>query len=194
MPVPARAGLRSPRFLLAAAGGLVSVYGAGRLGLGGRALSEGIAQAATAQSPSSRSSSPSSGRGADALSVLAPTEDPTYRRLRPPLAVSPAQGIPFAEDPRLSWAPAAAAFAQLHSAGKLTVFPGIGYATPTMSHFTSRHYWECGRPDTRLVTGWLGRYLDQVGSAAIRLRPLDGRGDEPDVGHRGQPGGGHRPA
>ena len=39
MPVPAGAGIDRRRFLLGAAGGLVSVYGAGRLGLGGQAMS-----------------------------------------------------------------------------------------------------------------------------------------------------------
>jgi uncharacterized protein (DUF1501 family) len=173
MPMPAGSGIDRRRFLLAAAGGLVSVYGAGRLGLGGQALSEGVAQAATTQS----SSSPILvsiflAGGVDALSVLAPTEDPTYRKLRPTLAVSPSDGIPFAEDPRLSWGPAAAGFAQLHSAGKLTVFPGIGYRDPDMSHFTSRHYWEVGAADTRVMTGWLGRYLDQVGTASNPLQGL----------------------
>ncbi len=173
MPLPAGTGIDRRRFLLAATGGLVSVYGAARLGLGGRALSEGIAQAATVQS----SSSPILvsiflAGGIDALSVLAPTEDPTYRKLRPTLAISPSAGIPFPEDPRLSWGPAAAAFAQLHSAGKLTVFPGIGYRDPDMSHFTSRHYWEVGAADTRVTTGWLGRYLDQVGTGTNPLQGL----------------------
>ncbi len=173
MPIPAGTGIDRRRFLLAATGGLVSVYGAGRLGLGGRALSEGIAEAATVQGPSSPILvSIFLAGGIDALSVLAPTQDPMYRKLRPTLAVSPAQGIPFAEDPRLSWGPAAAGFAQLHSAGKLTVFPGIGYRDPDMSHFTSRHYWEVGAADTRVMTGWLGRYLDQVGTAGNPLQGL----------------------
>ena len=38
MPVPAGTGIDRRRFLLAATGGLVSVYGAARLGLGGQAL------------------------------------------------------------------------------------------------------------------------------------------------------------
>ena len=132
-------GIDRRRFVLSAAGPLVSVYGAGRLGLGGQALSEGIAQAAERQ----RAGSPILvsiflAGGVDALSVLAPTEDAAYRRLRPTLAVAPGSGTPFAEDPRLSWSPAAAAFAGLHAAGKLTVLPGIGYRDPDMSHFTSR--------------------------------------------------------
>ncbi len=173
MPIPAGSGIDRRRFLLAAAGGLVSVYGAGRLGLGGQALSEGIAQAATIQSASSPILvSIFLAGGIDALSVLAPTEDPTYRKLRPTLAVAPGQGTPFTEDPRLSWGPAATAFAELHDAGKMTVFPGIGYADPDMSHFTSRHYWEVGAADTRVTTGWLGRYLDQVGSSTNPLQGL----------------------
>ena len=39
--------------------------------------------------------------------------------------------------------------------------PAIGYTHPDQSHFTSRHYWEVGATDTRLRTGWLGRYLDR---------------------------------
>ena len=173
MPVPAGSGIDRRRFLLSAAGGLVSVYGAGRLGLGGQALSEGIAQAATIQGPSAPILvSIFLAGGIDALSVLAPTADPTYLKLRPTLAVPASAGIPFTEDPTLSWGPAAASFAQLHDAGKMTVFPGIGYADPDLSHFTSRHYWEVGAADTRLVTGWLGRYLDIAGSPTNPLQGL----------------------
>jgi uncharacterized protein (DUF1501 family) len=173
MPIPAGTGVDRRRFLLGAAGGLMSVYGAGRLGLGGQALSEGIAQAATVQGDSSPILvSIFLAGGIDALSILAPTEDPTYRKLRPTLAVSPSAGIPFPEDPTLSWGPAASAFASLHDAGKVTVFPGIGYSDPDMSHFTSRHYWEVGAADTGLATGWMGRYLDQVGSATNPLQGL----------------------
>jgi uncharacterized protein (DUF1501 family) len=172
MPVPAGAGIDRRRFLLGAAGGLVSVYGAGRLGLGGQAMSDGIAQAAETQGAGSPILvSIFLAGGIDALSVLAPTEDPTYHKLRPTLAVAPGSGTPFSEDPRLSWSPAAAGFAGLHDAGKLTVLPGIGYADPDMSHFTSRHYWEVGETSTTTTTGWLGRYLDQVGSA---VNPLQG--------------------
>jgi uncharacterized protein (DUF1501 family) len=178
MPIPAGAGLDRHRFLLGAAGGLVSVYGAGRLGLDGQALAEGVARAAAVQGPSSPILvSIFLAGGIDALSVLAPTEDSTYRKLRPTLAVSPSDGIPFSEDPTLSWGPAAAAFAQLHDAGKMIVFPGIGYTDPDMSHFTSRHYWEVGATDARLVTGWLGRYLDVTGSTTNPLQGLSMDGE-----------------
>jgi len=50
--------------------------------------------------------------------------------------------------------------------------PAIGYTHADQSHFTSRHYWEVGATDTRLLTGWLGRYLDIVGTADNPLQGL----------------------
>jgi uncharacterized protein (DUF1501 family) len=173
MPRPAGVGIDRRRFLLGAAGGLLSVYGAGRLGFGRRVLDEGIAQAAVAQGPGSPILvSVFLAGGIDNLSVLAPTEDPLYRSLRPTLAVPSAAGTAFSEDGRLRWHPAAASLAALHHAGKVTVLPGIGYADPDLSHFTSRHYWEVGATDTQSTTGWLGRYLDVAGDPANPLQGL----------------------
>jgi len=173
MPIPAGTGIDRRRFLLGAAGSIVSVYGAGRLGLGGHALSAGIAEAAETQS----SSSPILvsiflAGGIDALSVLAPVSDPVYAKLRPTLGVSASEATPFTEDPSLAWGPAAKPLAALHDAGKLIVMPGSGYAGEDMSHFTSRHYWEVGALDSEVTTGWLGRYLDQVGSETNPLQGL----------------------
>src|ERR1039458_4333629 len=173
MPVPAGAGLDRRRFLLGAAGGLVSVYGAGRLGVTGRMLQDGIAQAATTQGRASPVIvSVFLAGGIDALSLLAPAGDPLYEKLRPTLAVPVTAGVSFTEDPRLRWHPAASSFAQLHDAGKVTVFPGIGYTSPDMSHFTSRHYWEVGVTETSINTGWLGRYLDLAGNPGNPLQGL----------------------
>ena len=33
-----------------------------------------------------------------------------------------------------------------------------------LGHFTSRHFWEVGATDANLLTGWMGRYLDLVGT------------------------------
>src|SRR5436305_2909816 len=100
MPTPAGTGLDRRRFLLGAAGGLLSVYGADRLGLTGRMLGEGIAEAAAGPSSPVFVSVFLPG-GIDALSLLAPVGDPLYRKLRPSLAVPASAGTPFTEDPRL---------------------------------------------------------------------------------------------
>ncbi len=105
------------------------VYGAGRAGLTDRMLGDGIAQAATLQTADSPILvSLFLQGGIDSLSLLAPAGDPLYEKLRPTLAVAPGSGVPFREDPSLTWHPSAASLANLHNAGKVLVFPGIGYS------------------------------------------------------------------
>jgi uncharacterized protein (DUF1501 family) len=48
----------------------------------------------------------------------------------------------------------------------------VGYDNSNQSHFTSRHYWEVGGTEAALRTGWLGRYLDTVGTADNPLQGL----------------------
>ena len=173
MPAPAGTGM-SRRSLLLRSGGLaLSVDGASRIGPA--ALREGIAKAAAAPSPKVLVSVFLEG-GIDALSILSPVADDTYRRLRPQLALDPAAGPAWAEDSRLHWHPSASPLDRLHREGKVTVFPAIGYAHADQSHFTSRHYWQVGELDTNVNTGWLGRMLDVVGSPDNPLQgiSLDG--------------------
>ncbi|HTX29825.1 MAG TPA: DUF1501 domain-containing protein [Solirubrobacteraceae bacterium] len=165
MPVPAGVGIDRRQLLRGAAGGLLSVYGAGRLGLTNRVLGDGIARAAALQGPASPILvSVFLQGGVDSLALLGPAGDPTYQKLRPTLGVPATSGLSLREDPSLYWHPSASSFSQLHNAGRMTVIPGIGYTDPDMSHFTSRHYWEVGATDTELETGWLGRYLDVAGT------------------------------
>ena len=172
MPTPAGTGLSRRSFLLRSGGLALSVYGASMLSP--RSFVDGIAEAAA-----------SDGRvlvsvflegGIDALSVLAPVTDDRYRALRPTLKVAPEAGPEWSEDPRLHWHPAAAPLQQLHSEGKVTVLPAIGYTGADQSHFTSRHYWEVGELNTGAKTGWLGRTLDVIGTPDNPLQgiSLDG--------------------
>ena len=104
--------------------------------------------------------------------MLFPAGDPQYYALRPRLALAPDTGSPFSQDARLRWHPAASGLATLHAEGKLSVLPAVGYDHSDKSHFTSRHYWEVGATDAALRTGWIGRYLDQVGTADNPLQGL----------------------
>src|SRR3954454_12060656 len=160
MPTPAGTGLSRRSFLLRSAGLALSVYGAGRIA-GLPAFEEGVARAAGR--PGTVLVNVFLDGGADSMSILAPTGDPNYRRLRPTLAL-PESGSVFAEDHRLTWHPAAAPLARLHSEGKVSVLPAVGYDHPDQSHFVSRHFWEVGGLDPRLRSGWLGRLLDVIGS------------------------------
>ncbi len=159
MPAPAGTGLSRRSFLARAGGAALSVYGASLIDP--RRFAEGIARA---QGASNRVIvSVFLEGGVDALSVLAPVNDPRYAALRSSLRVGPGEGTPWSEDTRLHWHPAATPLHTLHQEGKVSVLPGVGYADPDQSHFTSRHYWEVGELNVRNNTGWMGRLLDRIG-------------------------------
>ncbi|MFY9264688.1 MAG: DUF1501 domain-containing protein [Solirubrobacterales bacterium] len=169
MPAPAGTGLSRRSFLIKSGAFMLTVYGA--MHFDPMRLSESIAEAATGP-PDPVLVSVFLDGGIDSLSVLAPVEDPIYRKLRPTLALPADSGLVFGDDSRLRWNPAAEGFRVLHEEGKLAVAPSIGYADADQSHFTSRHYWEVGDTSTRLNTGWLGRYLDLTGSPDNPLQGL----------------------
>jgi uncharacterized protein (DUF1501 family) len=173
MPAPAGTGLSRRSFLVRGAGLAMAVYGAGKLGVG--AFEEGIAAAAGADDRVLVSIFLPG--GCDGMSVLAPVGDPRYSQLRPSLAYADSVGTAFSEDDRLRWTPPAAGLSTLHGEGKVSVFPAIGYDHPDQSHFTSRHFWEVGATDTRSRYGWLGRYLDAVGTPDNPLQGLSLSGD-----------------
>src|SRR3954469_3027775 len=157
MPTPAGTGLSRRTFLSRSAGFALAVYGATKLPLA--AFEGGIAHAAT---PPKVLVSIFFDGGIDSLNVLAPINDSTYQSLRPTIALQ--SGLSFAEDSSLFWHPSASGLRTLHGEDKVTVFPAIGYASPNQSHFTSRHYYEIGEVQVGANTGWLGRYIEQVGT------------------------------
>ena len=167
MPLPAGTGLDRRTFVTRTLGLTLSVYGIGKLGL----FDEGIARAASGPAQPVLVSVFLPG-GTDALSVLYPGMDSTYRRLRPQLKLDPADGQAFTEDTRLFWHPKLSPLAQLHGEGKVSVLPAVGYTHPDQSHFTSRHYWEVGATDASLMSGWMGRYLDRAGDLDNPLQGL----------------------
>jgi uncharacterized protein (DUF1501 family) len=168
MPAPAGTGLSRRSFLLRSGALALSIYGASMLDP--KAFVDGIAKAAESQGKVLVSVFLEG--GIDALSVLSPVNDGRYHDLRPNLALAPGDGPTWSEDPRLQWHPSAAPLHQLHGEGKVTVVPGVGYANADQSHFTSRHYWEVGELNANANTGWLGRFLDVVGSPDNPLQGL----------------------
>lgn len=168
MPMPAGTGLSRRSLLLRGAGLALAVYGADSVVP--QAFEEGIAEAAALDNRVLISIFMSG--GADGLNILAPTEDPTYQRLRPTVGLATAGTLAVTDAPALRWHPSLSGLKALHDAGKVVVAPAIGYDSPNQSHFTSRHFWEVGKLDTNLTTGWLGRYLDLHGSPTNPIQGL----------------------
>jgi uncharacterized protein (DUF1501 family) len=166
MPAPAGTGLTRRSFLAKGLGAALTVYGLDRLSV---LDLDGLADAATSNRVLV---SVFLDGGADSLSMLFPAADPLYYQYRPTLALPQSSGSVFGEDGRLHWHPSLTSLSQLHGEGKVSVIPAIGYTSPDKSHFTSRHYWEVGATSEHLRTGWLGRYLDRVGSADNPLQGL----------------------
>jgi len=167
MPAPAGTGLSRRRFLAQGLGLALTVYGLDKLSV--LELDAGVASAATSDRVLV---SIFLDGGADALSLLFPAGDSRYYEYRPTLALPQSAGVAFSEDARLRWHPSLAPLAQLHGEGKVSVLPAVGYTSPDKSHFTSRHYWEVGATNAGLASGWLGRYLDRVGSPDNPLQGL----------------------
>jgi uncharacterized protein (DUF1501 family) len=170
MPLPAGTGLDRRTFLSKTLGAALTVYGAAALGP--NVLDDAIARAASTSHGNKVVVTVFAPGGWDALSLLYPTGDPQYRRLRPEIALKPEDGPRFETDSRLHWHPSLEPLSKLHAQGKLTVFPAIGYSHPDQSHFTSRHYWEVGALDPQLSTGWLGRLLDEIGDDENAMQGL----------------------
>lgn len=168
MPLPAGTGLTRRNFVTQSLGLAVAVYGGGQLL--GEALDDGIAMAADAP-PGRVLVSVFLDGGADSLSILFPAHDGAYYKARPRLGILPTGNV-FGEDSRLQWHPSAAPLSTLHKEGKLTVMPAVGYGDGNQSHFTSRHFYEVGSTRIDVRTGWLGRYLDRVGTEDNPLQGL----------------------
>ncbi len=172
MPMPAGTGLTRRSFISRTSGLALAVYGAASLGP--KAFEEGIAAAAAQAGDQKVLVSVFFSGGVDSLTLLAPnpSSHPRYSTLRPTLGLPAGQGTAFTEDTSLRWHPSVSSLGTLHSEGKLSVLPAIGYDDANQSHFTSRHYWEVGEVNPHARWGWLGRYLDQHGTPDNPLQGL----------------------
>ena len=139
-----------------------------RLGFG--AFEEGIAAAATAPAQPVLVTVFLEG-GADALSVLSPQGDPLYRKLRPKLALRGGTAVRRGRPPALA-SRGGRRSRQLYGEEKVTRHAGrrLHERRPVALHVAPLLG---GRRDERnLRTGWLGRYLDRVGTTDNPLQGL----------------------
>ena len=96
--------------------------------------------------------------GNDGLRTVVPLQDSNLHDLRPQLAgeavdkalpLSPSEGL----NHNLG------RIRKLWDRGKVAVVQGVGYPSPSLSHFESIRVWETGDPTRRQLKGWLGRAL-----------------------------------
>jgi uncharacterized protein (DUF1501 family) len=119
--------------------------------------------------------------GNDSLNTVAPVDDPTYRSLRAGLALDQENARVIGEGFALH--PALARCTALWDDDRLAVVHGVGFDGLDRSHFHCMDVWQAGDPSD-LSTGWLGRWLDAVGTGPLdaiavgRVLPLSGRGGQ----------------
>jgi len=158
------------RFLL-----LSGVAGAGALAAGATSLSWSDLGHAAATRPRN----PGSGvlvvvtlyGGNDGLNMVAPVGVGAYHDARPSLALAPAETAPLGDGLALN-----AAMKGLKTAfddKQLAVVLGVGYPSPSHSHFQSMDIWQTASPNGPADSGWLGRWLDATGRDPLRALAMD---------------------
>lgn len=99
--------------------------------------------------------------GNDGLNTVVPIADDAYHRLRPTLAIKPAETLKVGDG--AGFHKGLRALMTLWERGQMAVVNGAGYPAPNRSHFRSMEIWQtasdAGVAEPR---GWLGRYFDHA--------------------------------
>lgn len=98
--------------------------------------------------------------GNDYLNCIVPWEDPRYQDSRASVRITEEDVIPLDNGYGLN--PGMAAFKDLYDEGKVAIIHGIGYPTPSRSHFRSMDIWHTATPDRVGEEGWLGQAIRQI--------------------------------
>ena len=97
------------------------------------------------------------GGGNDGLQTVIPIGDPKYRDLRPTLGKEADAALAIDKDHGLHQN--LKGIKSLYDQGKVAIVQGVGYPTPSFSHFDSIRVWETGDPTRRQQDGWLGKTI-----------------------------------
>ena len=100
--------------------------------------------------------------GNDGLNTVIPYGDGRYYDLRPNIAIRQQDVITLNNE--VGFHPNLPKFKALWDSGKLAVVEGVGYPNPSYSHFQSMDIWRFADPEGKVKQGWLGRYLETLGS------------------------------
>ena len=97
------------------------------------------------------------GGGNDGLQTVIPLADGRYRDLRPTLSKEADTALPL--DKAHGLHQSLKGIKALYDQGKVAIVQGVGYPTPSFSHFDSIRVWETGDPTRRQQDGWLGKTI-----------------------------------
>ena len=95
--------------------------------------------------------------GNDGLNTVVPYADPAYATARPTVGVRPDAVLHL--DATVGLNPALPRLKSLYDAGQMAIVQGVGYDSPTYSHFENLYVWEYADPQRRQTDGWLGKLL-----------------------------------
>ena len=95
--------------------------------------------------------------GNDGLNTVVPYADPAYMTARPTLGIKPESVLHLDASAGLN--PALTGLKSLYDSGQLAVVRGVGYDTPSYSHFENLYVWEYADPRRIQTDGWLGKLL-----------------------------------
>ena len=98
--------------------------------------------------------------GNDGLNTVIPYSSGLYRDYRPTLSIAESQVIKLNDEIGLH--PAMGPLKRFWDDGKLAIFLGIGYPSPSYSHFRSMDIWHTCEPDKVGVEGWLGQVIKEI--------------------------------
>jgi len=97
------------------------------------------------------------GGGNDGLQTVIPLGSSKLRDLRPTLGTVADKALPITKD--LGLHESLAGVKKLYDQGKVAIVQGVGYPSPSFSHFDSIRVWETGDPTRRQQDGWLGKTI-----------------------------------
>ncbi|MCP3939611.1 MAG: DUF1501 domain-containing protein [Actinomycetia bacterium] len=114
------------------------------------------------------------GGGNDGVNTVIPANQPAYQDLRGSLAIDEGEMLHLGNG--LALHPSLSNLRARWDSGQVAIIQGIGYQEPSLSHFDSMAHWMHGKagssPDEAPKDGWLGRWLDGLGSTRSDLEAV----------------------
>jgi uncharacterized protein (DUF1501 family) len=119
------------------------------------------------------------GGGNDGLNTVVPFTNSRYQSLRPTIGfrdadLKDAAGNPTMITNDLALHPSLAELKSLYDAQRVAIIQGVGYPTPSLSHFLSMDIWHTAST-SGAGYGWLGKYADQklLGASGFTAASVD---------------------